>query len=231
MFKIIVILLIGSLGSGLGSHELVPRKVEEPARALYSIKGVILKPDSSLNLKKSWMSDITLSINNGEFKGFVRLDRRFLILGVPNGSHILEVEHPDIYFQPVKVEITAKGKYRARKVNYIQPSTINQVAYPLRLLPHYRKGFFRTRQEWQIIDIVLSPIVLIMLVPLVLMLVVPKLIKDPEAKKELDNIQFPKMNDMPDLSDMLSTFLSGKKPERSQSGRKKLLEKSHKKYK
>ncbi|KAH8350721.1 hypothetical protein KR084_004900, partial [Drosophila pseudotakahashii] len=181
----------------------------------------------NLNLPKTWLRDITLSIDNGKIKGFVRLDGRFLISGVQNGSHILQVEHPDIYFQPVKVEITVKGKYRARKVNYIQPSIINQVPYPLRLQPLVRRTYFRNREQWRIVDVILNPMVLVMVLPLLLMLLVPKIIKDPEAKKELDNIQFPKINVMPELSDMLSSFLSGKK--NMESEEKEIAEKTAKK--
>ncbi|XP_016980610.1 ER membrane protein complex subunit 7 homolog [Drosophila rhopaloa] len=211
MYKIIVILSILCLSSALANQDLVAGEREQKQAVLYTIEGVILAPDRKLNLPKTWLRDITVSISNGELMGFVRLDRRFLISGVRNGSHILHIEHPDIYFQPVKVEITGKGKYRARKVNYLQPSLINQVPYPLRLQPLFRRKYFKNREQWLFIDLILNPMVLLMVVPLLLMLVVPKIIKDPEAKRELDSIQFPKVSNMPDFSDMLSSLLSGKK--------------------
>ncbi|XP_017002045.2 ER membrane protein complex subunit 7 homolog [Drosophila takahashii] len=228
MNKIIVILSIVWLSSAHFNQELIARKNgKKEDVSLYTIEGVILTANRNLNVPKTWLRDITLSIDNGEIKGFVRLDGRFLISGVQNGSHILQIEHPDIYFQPVKVEITGKGKYRARKVNYIQPSIINQVPYPLRLQPLVRRKYFRNREQWRIIDVILNPMVLVMVLPLLLMLLVPKIIKDPEAKKELDSIQFPKINDMPDLSDMLSSFLSGKK--RMESEEKEIAENTSKK--
>jgi len=36
--------------------------------------------------------------------------------------------------------------------------------------------------------------VLMMVLPLLLMLVLPKMINDPETKKEIDNLQFPKVS-------------------------------------
>jgi len=211
MFKIIVILSIVCLSSGLVNQELIIRKNgKKDEVAMYTIEGVILKPDRSLNLPQTWLRDITLSINNGEIKGFVRLDGRFLLSGVQNGSYVLEVQHPDIYFQQVRVEITGKGKYRARKVNYIQPSLINQVPYPLRLQPLARRKYFKSREQWRILDVVLNPMVLLMVMPFLLMLAFSILIKDPETKKELDSIQFPKMSDMPDFTGALSSILSGK---------------------
>ncbi|KAI8038003.1 ER membrane protein complex subunit 7 homolog [Drosophila gunungcola] len=164
---------------------------------MYTIEGTILSPDRKLNLPKSWLRDITVSVNNGEFKGFVRLDRRFSMSGVPNGSHILQAEHPDIYFQPVEVEITGKGKYRARKVNYIQPSLINQKPYSLRLRPLDRRKYLKSREQWRLIELILNPMVLVMVVPLLLMLVVLKIIRDTESKKELDSLRLPKMNPVP----------------------------------
>ncbi|XP_016964113.1 ER membrane protein complex subunit 7 homolog [Drosophila biarmipes] len=212
MYKIIVILSIVCLSSGLASQELTVRQNRRKEDlATYTIEGVILKPDRSMNLPETWFRDITLSINGGEIKGFVRLDGRFLMSGVPNGSHILEVQHPDIYFQQVRVEITGKGKYRARKVNYIQPSLINQVPYPLRLPALARRSYFKSREQWCFLDVILNPMVLLMVMPLLLMLAFSMLIKDPETKKELDSIQFPKLSDMPDFTGALSTILSGKK--------------------
>jgi len=52
--------------------------------------------------------------------------------------------------------------------------------------------------------------VLLMVMPFLLMLAFSILIKDPETKKELDSIQFPKMSDMPDFTGALSSILSGK---------------------
>lgn len=191
-------------------HDLDSPRTVASNQTLYTIDGVIVTPDKALDLPESYMRNITLSINNGEFKGFVRLDGRFTISGVSNGTHILEVHHPDIYFQAVKVEITGVGKFRARQVNYVQPSLINQVPYPLRLQPLVRRKYFRIREQWRVIDVLLNPLVLAMVLPMVFMWIILWMFSDPEAKKELDSLQFPKIKDMPDFSDMLSSYLSGK---------------------
>lgn len=209
LFGLVLPVQVPTIPSG-SSGLLIPSNVTETT--FYKVEGIILAPDRRLDLDSTWMSDITLSINNGEIKGFVRLDGRFVISGVPNGSHILEVQHPDIHFNQVKIEITGKGKYRARKVSYIQPSLIHHMHYPLRLHALYRRKYFWTRQQWHFMDLILNPMFLIMVVPLILMMIVPRIINDPETKKELENIQLPKMNDMPDFGDMLSSFLSGNQP-------------------
>ncbi|KAH8298342.1 hypothetical protein KR018_006566, partial [Drosophila ironensis] len=216
MEKIIVILLAlwsGGLGRSISSVDpsTAPQEMAVPGQALHSIEGLILQPSVDLNLDSTWLTEVTLSVNGGEFMGFPRLDGRFTINGLPNGTHILEVLHPDISFLDIKLEITAKGKYRARRVSYVQPWVIDHIPSPLRLLPIARRRFFHERQQWSIVDFVLNPMVLIMTVPLMLLLIVPRIINDPEAKKEIENIHIPKINDMPDLGDLLSSFLSGSK--------------------
>lgn len=189
-------------------HELE----EGETRNLYTIEGVIMPPDAELHVTNEWPADITLSINGGEYKGFVRRDGKFVISGVPSGSYILDIYHPDIHFQSVRVEINTSGKIRARKLSYLRPQQIQKLPYPLHLKPLGRRKYFRMREQWSITDYVLNPMVLLMVVPLMLMLLLPRLINDPETKREIENIQFPKIpNGVPDLSDMLSSFLAGKR--------------------
>ncbi|XP_017095387.2 ER membrane protein complex subunit 7 homolog [Drosophila bipectinata] len=236
--KIVVISIVCLFGLGHSTKEttipstspglVVNSNVTE--NTFHKIEGIILAPNRRFSLDKTWMSDVTLSINNGEFKGFVRLDGHFVISGVPNGSHILVVHHPDIYFSQVRIEITGKGKIRARRVSYIEPSMIHHLPYPLRLHALYRRQFFWSRQQWQFLDLILSPMVLIMVVPVILMMIIPRIINDPETKKELENIPLPKIDDMPDFGDMLSSFLSGKPPAKKEvEEAKKSTEKPKKK--
>lgn len=59
--------------------------------------------------------------------------------------------------------------------------------------------------------------VLMMVLPLILLVLLPKIMNDPEAKKELENIQMPGFgSEMPDMSEMLSKFLGGQPPQRQQ---------------
>ncbi|KAH8251501.1 hypothetical protein KR038_009097, partial [Drosophila bunnanda] len=204
MFKIIVLVL--SLLCTF--HNVDSLYAAASNETLYTIEGVILRPDKALSLKLH-MRDITLSINNGQFKGFARLNGLFTISGLPNGSHILEVHHPDIYFQPVRLDITGRGWIRARTVSYSQPSRVHQLPYPLRLPPLFRFSYFYAREQWGLIDVLLNPVVLSMLVPMLCLIIIPLVVNDPEGKKELDSIQFPKMGEMPDFCDMLSSYLSG----------------------
>lgn len=50
----------------------------------------------------------------------------------------------------VRVEINPKGKFRARKLNYVQPSQVVQVPYPLKLKALTRFKYFQAREQWKV---------------------------------------------------------------------------------
>lgn len=54
---------------------------------------------------------------SGEIKGFLRNDGTFIISKVPSGSYVVDILNPNYLYEPVRVEINNKGKFRARKVN------------------------------------------------------------------------------------------------------------------
>lgn len=66
---------------------------------------------------------------------------------------------------------------------------------------------------FQITDFLFSPMVLMMILPLLLMLILPKMMNDPETKKEMENLNLNKMtSDMPDVSEMITSWFSPKPP-------------------
>lgn len=92
----------------------------------------------------------------------------------------------------------------------IQPSQVIQLPYPLKLKALTTFRYFQQREQWKITDFLFSPMVLMMVLPLVLLVLLPKIMNDPEAKKELENMQLPGLgSEMPDMSEMLSKFLGG----------------------
>lgn len=115
----------------------------------------------------------------------------------------------------VRVEINPKGKFRARKLNYVQPSQVIQVPYPLKLKALTRFKYFQTREQWKITDFLFSPMVLMMILPLLLMLILPRMMSDPETKKEMENLNLNKMtSEMPEISEMITSFFSGGAPKK-----------------
>ena len=116
-------------------------------------------------------------------------DNSFSISGLASGSYLLEVHNPDYYYEPVRIDINSKGKVRARKVNNVQPSQVNQLQYPLRLKTQGRYKYFQAREEWKVTDMLMNPMVLMMVLPLLLITVLPKMMNDPETKKEMEQMQ------------------------------------------
>ena len=58
---------------------------------------------------------------------FFQDDNTFTVRGLQPGSYLVEVVNADFFYEPVRVDITSKGKIRARKVNNVQPTQVNQV--------------------------------------------------------------------------------------------------------
>ena len=167
-------------------------------------------------------------------------DNSFVISGLQSGSFLLEVSNPDFYYEPVRVDVNSKGKVRARKVNNVQPSQVNQLPYPLRLKSPGRFKYFQQREEWKISDMLMNPMIIMMVLPLLLITVLPKMMNDPETKREMEQMQ-QQMNvnnqvnlgflleknlckancifQMPDVSELLASYFGGgaaEKPKRKQ---------------
>jgi len=179
----------------------------ESNRELYDIEGTVMLP----NLTTSWLAETVIQLKGGEAVGFLRKNGSFLISKVPSGSYIVEVVNPNYVYEPIRVEINSKGKYRARKVNYIQSSHVHQMPYPLEFVNYMPAKYFYTREQWKITDFLFNSMVLTMVLPLLAILVLPKLMNDPETKKEMEQLTNLK-HDMPEMSEMITSFFTGNSP-------------------
>lgn len=181
---------------------------EELGNGRFSIEGRVYPPDTFEPI--NWQADTKVQVNAGEFLGFLRQDGSFVVSNVPSGSYIVEVINPHFVYEPVRVEINSKGKFRARKVNHIQTSLVIQVPYPLKMKALSRFRYFQLREQWKMTDFLFNPMVLMMVLPLLLIMVLPKMMNDPETKKEMESLSsFTKMQDMPDMSEMITSYFSG----------------------
>ena len=134
---------------------------KDEVSGLYTIEGKVYPPEMQMgmsynsnaansNNNDKWQTETHLTINGGEYKGFIREDGSFVISSVPSGSYVVEVHNADYFYEPIRVEINPKGKFRARKVNYVQPAQILQVPYPLKLKALTRFKYFQTREQWKV---------------------------------------------------------------------------------
>jgi len=179
------------------------------------IEGKVVMPQDD-SVSDKWRSATRILVNYGEYVGFVREDNTFVINNVPPGSYIVEVANKDYIFEPFRVDITSKGKIRARKLLHLQPSSVVGVPYPLKFVTKQRAMYFKAREVWKITDFLFNPMILMMVVPFLLIMVLPKLIntQDPEVQREMQNsLQMPKY-DLPELSELMTNFFGGggKKP-------------------
>lgn len=53
-----------------------------------------------------------------------RSDGAFSVSNLPSGSYSIEVINPTYVFEPARIDITSKGKFRARKMNNIQLNAV-----------------------------------------------------------------------------------------------------------
>lgn len=183
---------------------------------LYTIRGKI-----NLRSDKLDLDNTRILIDDGQHIGFLHSDGTFSIPGLSSGSYVLEVSAPRNVYEPIRIDINSKGKIRARRLNLVQPSDITIMRYPLHFESKGYPNYFFKREQFRIMDILLSPMVLMMVLPLVLMFILPKLInQDPELQRELQQTAniFPQNQNMPSLSEMAYNLLEGgkKKPVKKQ---------------
>merc|ERR1719219_3082816 len=175
---------------------------------LFQIEGKVAPPDPK---PKDWHWMTKIYLDGGKRMAYLKEDNSFSITGLQSGSYLLEVSHPDFFYEPVRLDVNSKGKVRARKVNNVQPSQVNQFQYPLRLKTLGRYKYFQTREEWKVTDMLMNPMVIMMVLPLLLITVLPKMMNDPETKREMEQMQqqMNVNNQMPDMSELLANYFGG----------------------
>lgn len=49
----------------------------------------------------NWQANTGVTINDGEYRGFLKEDGTFIINGVPSGSYVVEIVNADYFYEPV----------------------------------------------------------------------------------------------------------------------------------
>jgi len=183
----------------------------EEAPSLFMVEGKVSIPQS-LNL--DWVTTTRVLLDGGKYIGFLREDGSFIVTNVPPGSYLVEVASPDYAFDPARVEITSRGKMRARRVNNLGGSAQNvALTYPFRFKAKGMTQYFLQREEWRITDVIKNPMVMMMILPVILIGILPKLMnsQDPEIQREMQqsmNALQPNGANMPDISEMMTSWLT-----------------------
>ncbi|XP_011494637.1 PREDICTED: ER membrane protein complex subunit 7 [Ceratosolen solmsi marchali] len=199
-FILAIFLVISSFSNSLAENE------DDVSTDLYVIEGKVFSWENAGNTP--WQLMTHVMANGGEYYGFLREDGTFTISNVPFGSYVIEVINPNYAYEPVRVEINSKGKFRARKVNLIQTSQVIQVPYPLKLRPLTPFRYFQMREQWRVTDFLFNPMVFMMILPLLFIIILPKIMNDPETKKEIEQLNNLTSYNMPEMSEVITSFFS-----------------------
>lgn len=178
----------------------------------FKIEGKVTVPD------KASLSDIRILVDDGVYRAFLRRDGSFTVHNVPSGSYVVDVVSSSFAFQPVRVDVSTKGNCRARELNMLKPSSVTLKNYPLVFSPYGMVKYFQTREQFSVIDMLKSPMVLLTVLPMLILLVLPKMMNtnDPELKKEMEESMkmfSPNQSQLPDMSEMMSNFFGGNSPQ------------------
>ncbi|KAJ7417049.1 hypothetical protein WISP_66646 [Willisornis vidua] len=152
-------------------------------------------------------------------KDLVQTDGSFVVHDVPSGSYVVEVISPAHKFEPVRVDITSKGKMRARYVNYIKPSEVVRLPYPLQMKSSGPPSYFIKRESWGWTDFLMNPMVMMMVLPLLIFVLLPKVVNtsDPDMRREMEQSMnmLNSNHELPDVSEFMTRLFSSKSSSKS----------------
>uniref|UniRef100_A0A6U6L9U2 ER membrane protein complex subunit 7 beta-sandwich domain-containing protein n=1 Tax=Zooxanthella nutricula TaxID=1333877 RepID=A0A6U6L9U2_9DINO len=119
-------------------------------------------------------------VDGGKFTVLPTSDGYFAVNGVGPGPHYLQVVHPLLIFDPVRVEVSeGAGKNAAPKMTaYLADLEYGQGAklkYPLGLAPSGMFQYLEKRDEFNVLTILKNPMALISLFSFGAMFLLPKL--------------------------------------------------------
>ncbi|KAG9336514.1 hypothetical protein JZ751_002861 [Albula glossodonta] len=173
---------------------------------------------------QDWISTARVLVEGEEHVGFLKTDGSFAVNDVPSGSYIVEIISPSYRFEPVRVDITSKGKMRARIVNNIKTSEVVRQPYPLQMRSTGPHSYFIKRDSWGWSDFLMNPMVMMMVLPLLIIVLLPKVVNtnDPEMRREMEqsmNMLNPN-HELPDVSEFMTKLFSSKSSGKAGSGNK-----------
>ncbi|XP_078515468.1 endoplasmic reticulum membrane protein complex subunit 7 [Lissotriton helveticus] len=175
---------------------------------------------------QDWIGAARVLVEGEEHVGFIRTDGSFVVHDVPSGSYVVEVVSPAYRFEPLRVDITSKGKMRARFVNYIKTSEVVRLPYPLQMKSSGPPSYFIKRESWGWSDFLMNPMVMMMVLPLLIFVLLPKVVNtsDPEMRREMEqSMNMLNSNpELPDVSEFMTKLFTSKSSSKSSSSASKV---------
>lgn len=94
------IIIVFAIQQAQGSDQIID-EYEETGR--YVIEGKVYSPEIKLS-EDNWQQNTRITINGGDYMGYLRDDGGFIISNVPSGSYVLEIINPDYYYESVRIQ-------------------------------------------------------------------------------------------------------------------------------
>merc|ERR1719261_1002196 len=141
--------------------------------------------------KGQGLSATRVILDGGRSSALPTADGHFLISDVSAGAHLLQVVHPTLRFDPVRVETTAKGgslKMTAYLAD-LENGRGAKLKYPLGLAPSDFYQYLEQREEFNLFSIFKSPMTLLSLFSFGAMFLLPKLQPMLEEEKERQRLE------------------------------------------
>ncbi|XP_064368513.1 endoplasmic reticulum membrane protein complex subunit 7 isoform X1 [Dromaius novaehollandiae] len=188
---------------------------------------------------QDWIAGARVLVDGEEHVGFLKRSQRpvlwwesvvltdgsFVVHDIPSGSYVVEVISPAHKFEPVRVDITSKGKMRARYVNYIKTSEVVRLPYPLQMKSSGPPSYFIKRESWGWTDFLMNPMVMMMVLPLLIFVLLPKVVNtsDPDMRREMEQSMnmLNSNHELPDVSEFMTRLFSSKSSSKSGSSSSK----------
>ncbi|EDQ86450.1 uncharacterized protein MONBRDRAFT_33849 [Monosiga brevicollis MX1] len=154
-----------------------------------SIRGRVVPPEN-VNVIDFFLATKVL-LDGGAHVTFLAKDGTFELTGIPSASYLLEVVHPDFSFNAYRVDVDDRFDFGARvfqadPVGGLPPVKVTyDEDVGLRVPTTSRTSYFEPRKPWNIMELLMNPMILMALLPMALMYLMPSKETMEEMQKEL----------------------------------------------
>mmetsp|Transcript_32366 Transcript_32366/g.60927 ORF Transcript_32366/g.60927 Transcript_32366/m.60927 type:complete len:197 (-) Transcript_32366:54-644(-) len=160
------------------------------SQSLGKIKGRISIPHKFQEITSSTGSGLAAArviLDGGLMSALPASDGHFALSGVPAGPHLLQVVHPLLSFDPVRVEYVpekASGQEISAFIADMEHGKGVKLKYPLGLAPSGAFSYLEKREEFNLLSVFKSPYAIFGVVSMGAMFFLPKLQSMVEEEKE-----------------------------------------------
>eukprot|EP00054_Salpingoeca_dolichothecata_P019930 m.124853 g.124853 ORF g.124853 m.124853 type:complete len:207 (-) comp23436_c0_seq3:34-654(-) len=193
--------------------------VSSVASLRYEVTGRVEIPEGCSD-PTAFLQNTRVILNAGQFVAPLTRSGKFMFRDLPTASYLLEVQSPNYIYQPLRVDVPSENfDFRALKADFIGGGPTKKVE--LALQPIRPAQYFELRKGYNILELLMNPMILMMALPVVFIFLVPKMMegldKEELEKAQQNSIFNQKQQNQFDFSEYLSNMSS-----QSGAGQKRL---------